>query len=276
MVMKKMIFTICAVIMTMTFLYVGCGGTETVTVTKGDESPYDTFTERLLDYGASVQHMGSINQPFLSGQGRIVRVNGEDLQVFEYANRGLAEDDIRDVRPDGCCFGTTIISWMGSPHLYQKDRLIVIYIGDNSSMRNLLENILGSQFAGATYGAYALNGERIYFTAESASGKPITRTGGLFFMHRIACVTCHGEDGEGGRIVMMMWDIDVPDITWEHLTEEEHGDEHEEHPPYTEESLREAIIDGIEPNGEEMDEFMPRWDMADEDLDDLIEFLKTL
>ena len=198
--MKKIIGTSCAVIIAVTFLIIGCGG-------NGDTSSYDSFVEKLLGSGASVQHMGSINQPFLSGQGRVIRVNGEDLQVFEYANRGLAEDDISIVIPDGCCFGTTNISWMGSPHLYQEDRLIVIYIGDNSSMRNLLENIMGSQFAGASYGAYALNGERIYFTAESASGKSITRTGGLFFMHRIACVTCHGEDGEGGRIVMMMWDM---------------------------------------------------------------------
>jgi len=274
--MKKIIISSCSVLIALTFLIIGCGGTETVTVTKGDESPYDTFAERLLDSGASVQHLGNVNQPFLSGQGRIMRVNGEDLQVFEYASRGLAEDDIRIVSPDGCCFGTTNISWLGSPHIYQKDQLIVIYIGDNSSMRNILENMMGSQFAGATYGAYSLNGERIYFTAESASGKTITRSGGLFFMHRVACVTCHGEDGEGGRIVMMMWDIDVPNITWEHLTEEGHEDEHEEHPPYTEESLKKAIIEGIEPNGEEMDEFMPRWQMADEDLNDLIEFLKTL
>jgi hypothetical protein len=70
---------------------------------------------------------------------------------------------------------------------------------------------------------------------------------------------------------MMMWDIDVPDITWEHLTEE-----HEDHQPYNKKSVKEAITEGVEPNGEEMDEFMPRWQMADEDLDDLIEFLKTL
>lgn len=267
--MKKIIVTSCAVIVAMTFLVIGCGG-------DGAVNSYDSFVEKLLESGASVQTMGSINQPFLSGQGRIIRVNGEDLQVFEYANKGLAEGDIKIVTPDGCCFGTTNISWMGSPHLYQEDRLIVIYIGDNTSMRNLLGNMLGSQFAGASYGAYALNGEKIYFTAESASGKSITRTGGLFFMQRVACVTCHGEDGKGGRIVMMMWDIDVPDITWEHLTEEEHGDEHEAHPPYTEESIKKAITDGIEPDGEEMDEFMPRWQMADEDLDDLIEFLKTL
>jgi len=199
-----------------------------------------------------------------------MRVNGEDLQVLEYVSRGLAKDDIGIVTPDDCCFGTTNISWMGSPHLYQKDQLIVIYVGDNSSMRNLLENIMGSQFAGDTYGVYASNGERIYFTAESYLGKTITRAGGLFFMQRVACVTCHGENGKGGRIAMMIWDIDVPNITWEHLTEDQGA-----HPPYTEESVKAAITDSIEPNMEEMKEFMPRWQIAGEDLDDLIEFLKT-
>lgn len=129
---------------------------------------------------------------------------------------------------------------------------------------------------GAFYGGYDSNGERIYFTAESDSGNSITRTGGPFFMYRIACATCHRGDGKGGSAVMIMWDFDAPNITWEHLTEEEHGDENEAHPPYTEESLKQAITEGIEPNGEEMDEDMPRWQMADEDLDDLVEFLKTL
>ena len=265
----------CAVI-AIILVFVGCGGGETTTTSNGEATSYESFVKNLLDSGASVQMIGAVNQPFLSGQGRLVRVNGEDIQVFEYPNEDLTDQDTALVAPDGCCVGTTNISWMGTPHWYKKDRLIVIYVGDNPSMRNLLENIFGSQFAGATFGAYALNGERIYFTAESSSGKPIDRIGGLFFMQRIACVTCHGEDGKGGRVVMMMWDIDVPDITWHHLTEEEHENGAEGHPPYTEESLKRAITDGIEPDGENLNEFMPRWVMADEDLDDLVEFLKTL
>ncbi len=139
----------------------------------------------------------------------------------------------------------------------------------------ILLALLASLLTSCSFREYQSNGERIYFTAESSSGKPITRIGGFMMMHRIACVTCHGEDGKGGRVVMMMWDIDVPDITWHHLTEEEHGED-EGHPPYTEEGLKRAITDGIEPDGEYLDEFMPRWQMADEDLDDLVEYIKTL
>ena len=80
---------------------------------------------------------------------------------------------------------------------------------------------------------------------------------------------------------MMMWRLDTPDITWDNLTEEDHGEkqgeeEHEEHLPYTEEPLRRAITRGIDPAGEPLDEQMPRWRMSERDLDDLVEFIKTL
>ena len=81
---------------------------------------------------------------------------------------------------------------------------------------------------------------------------------------------------------MMMWRFDVPSITWDNLTQEEYHeekpgeDEHEEHPPYTKETLRRAIIKGIDPAGEPLDELMPRWRMSEQDLDDLVEFMVTL
>ncbi|MBI2847543.1 MAG: hypothetical protein HYX83_00045 [Chloroflexi bacterium] len=58
--------------------------------------------------------------------------------------------------------------------------------------------------------------------------------------------------------------------------EEETGNGHEEHPPYTEGTLKKAITCGIDPAGVSLDDNMPRWRMSDEDLEDLIEFLKTL
>lgn len=128
-----------------------------------------------------------------------------------------------------------------------------------------------------TTDSFKSNGQRIYFTATSSSGQPIIPEGFSMMMHRIACVDCHGPEGKGGQVSMMMQSFDVPDITWSHLTEEEHEESgHEEHPPYTEETVKRAITDGVDPAGEPFDEFMPRWRISEQDLNDLIDFLKEL
>ena len=128
---------------------------------------------------------------------------------------------------------------------------------------------------------FETNGERIYFTGTSRTGPPITAT--MPGMHRMgagsmACVNCHGEDGRGGRVTMMMTTVEVPDIRYSSLIGGEHQDEHaeEEHPPYTDETIKRAITQGVDPAGEPLSWVMPRWDMSDEQLTDLLDFLKTL
>lgn len=131
--------------------------------------------------------------------------------------------------------------------------------------------------SGPVDGSFHSNGQRIYFTATSSSREPIISRGFNMMMHRIACVDCHGPEGKGGSVYMMMRRFDVPDITWPHLTEEEHEEvgEHEEHPPYTEETVKRAITEGLDPAGELLEDFMPRWQMSEQDLNDLIDFMKT-
>jgi cytochrome c oxidase subunit 2 len=92
-------------------------------------------------------------------------------------------------------------------------------------------------------------------------------------MHGGGCVDCHGVSGRGGVPVMMGETIPT-DITYKALTAEEHGVEaHEEHPPYTDDTIKTAIRDGINPTNKPLDPTMPRWKMSDDDLNDLIEYL---
>ncbi len=132
-------------------------------------------------------------------------------------------------------------------------------------------------------GGYSSNGEQIYFTATSQRGTPVTSDMGMGMgMMRggmMTCASCHGPDGRGGQVRMMMRAFEAPDIRYKTLTSEEHGEEGEEemeHEPYTDETIKQAITKGVEPDGEPLDWPMPRWMMSDEDLDDLLEFLKTL
>jgi len=131
-----------------------------------------------------------------------------------------------------------------------------------------------------TRGIFESNGERIYFIGKSRTGPAITYT--MPGMHRmgpgsLGCANCHGEDARGGSVNMMMTTIEVPDIRYSTLTET-HEEEHEAdgHPPYTDETIIEAITEGVNPAGEALYWAMPRWDMTEGQLDDLLAFLKTL
>jgi len=141
-------------------------------------------------------------------------------------------------------------------------------------------------------GAFDSNGERIYFSGTSErSGRIIYRggpTGGGMMMGggSLACVSCHGPDGRGGVHGMHMQVMDAPDIRWSTLSaamEEGHGGEAQpegEHGEvmagYDLEAFRLAVVEGRHPDGTELSSSMPRWNLSDEDLADLAEFLQSL
>ncbi|MBI2844737.1 MAG: cytochrome c [Armatimonadetes bacterium] len=125
---------------------------------------------------------------------------------------------------------------------------------------------------------FSSNGQRIYYTATSRSGEPIAFTGGppWLYMHGGSCVDCHGPDGRGGYLVPMTSQM-APDIRYSTLTSERHEEGEEmEHPPYTKALTRRAITRGLDPAGQPLDPAMPRWRMSEGDIDDLVDYLKTL
>jgi hypothetical protein len=113
---------------------------------------------QLRAAGATVVPGTGVNQPFMNVAGHILTVNGEQIQVYEYASVSDASNQAARVSPDGTSF--TMVSssagsgsayqvdWVKPPHLYKAGRIIVIYIGTNASLMHLLVGILGKQFAG--------------------------------------------------------------------------------------------------------------------------------
>jgi mono/diheme cytochrome c family protein len=124
------------------------------------------------------------------------------------------------------------------------------------------------------------SGEQIYLTGTSPGNTPISTSGGTIHGGYRSCASCHGENGKGLEVRMMMHSFRAPDIRYTTLTSGHHHEdeaEHkDEHPPYTDETLMRAITQGVDPSGKQLDAPMPRWTMSDEDLVDLLEHLKTL
>ena len=119
-------------------------------------------------------------------------------------------------------------------------------------------------------------GARIYLDGLGESGT-VPRTASGPGMMGGGCVTCHDIDGAGGAFSMMMGTFEAPDIRYETLTGEhaEEGD-HAEDAGWTDRDIRRAIVEGLEPDGERLDPFMPRWQLNDAEFDALLEYLKEL
>jgi hypothetical protein len=109
---------------------------------------FNKFIEELELIDVSIGMGDSISQPFFTPQGQIVRLNGEDLQVYEYRNEEEATDEAKLVSADGNSVGTSMITWIDTPHFYQSGRIIVIYVGNNPQVIETLTELLGLQFSG--------------------------------------------------------------------------------------------------------------------------------
>lgn len=82
----------------------------------------------------------------------------------------------------------------------------------------------------------------------------------------LTCAACHGSQARGGVYTLMgMRAVEAPDIRWSTLQDE-----------FDLETFRLAMTQGQDPNGTQLDPDMPRWQMSNDDLADLIAYLKIL
>lgn len=136
-------------------------------------------------------------------------------------------------------------------------------------------------------GSFDSNGKRIYFTATDANGHNMTYSGGppmgmMMGGGRLACVSCHGLDGRGGTHRMQMQTMKAADIRWSVLAdmhEMGHGSEErpaDNHQGYDFETFRRAVVKGEHPDDDKLSPDMPRWNIDETDLRDLMNYLKSL
>ncbi len=126
----------------------GCVSEEPPVSHGGPVTDYVSLIDNLRQTGATVEPAGEVAQPFFSVNGRVIVVNGGDVQVFEYADAAAAEAERALVSPDGSSVGTSMIGWVASPRFYRAEKLIVLYVGDSEAVTDVLESVLGQQFAG--------------------------------------------------------------------------------------------------------------------------------
>jgi hypothetical protein len=123
-----------------------------------------------------------------------------------------------------------------------------------------------------SFATHLENGRSIFMSGTTAQGRIVQNSHG---MEGVGCAMCHGPDGRGG----MMHGMPVPNITFRFLTDPR-GYEHvtgRKRPAHNEETIKAAIMAGIDSAGNALDPEMPRWTgLTSRDLEDLIGFPKSL
>ena len=209
------------------------------------------------DQSFAVEFTESMNAPSVEAAYAVMGPSGPVEGHFDWNDGGT----MMTFTPDGLLAGMEVEVRWGS--------------GMRGHSGRMLRDAMGERMEGFSFGAtiypvqdtFASNGERIYFTATSESGEPIsfdmgdgasgmlpgygpfqagmggsmmgggmgrgTMGSGSMHMeegaiHGMSCVSCHGRDGSGGKY-MAMGTVQTPSIQYAVLTgAAEEGDDHAE------------------------------------------------
>ena len=86
----------------------------------------------------------------MPGEGILVCLGVEPVQVYVLRDHeaALAAASMID-REDPSKVGTAIVEWAGRPRFWLRDRILVLYIGDDAATDAALRGLLGEPFAEA-------------------------------------------------------------------------------------------------------------------------------
>ncbi len=118
--------------------------------TTSDEPAAPSITESLAASGVEVEEGETVAEPLFEVEGHALTVNGQEVQLYEFADAAAAEEQAALVAPDGTSIGTTPVSVETTPHFYHKDNTIAFYAGDDAAVLAALEVVFGAPFAGGT------------------------------------------------------------------------------------------------------------------------------
>ena len=107
-----------------------------------------SLVDHLRAAGATVTPMGEVSQPFFSVKGQTIAVNGEQVQVYEYADASAMNAEAARIWSDGGTIGNSSVDWIAPPHFYKAGKIIALYVGNSNTVLQSLTTVLGAQFAG--------------------------------------------------------------------------------------------------------------------------------
>jgi hypothetical protein len=98
----------------------------------------------LRDAGAKISIGDAVKQPFFPVAGMGIEVNDASIQVFEFADPAARQQVSDVISPTGDKIGTSMPTWIARPNFWASGSLIVLYLGEDQALIDLLSNDLGT------------------------------------------------------------------------------------------------------------------------------------
>ena len=113
-------------------------------VSQGNEvGGYVELVDALRAAGATVEPGGTVEQPFFEVSGQMIKVDGAEVQVFEFPDEATRENVSSLITPEGQPNPTSMVEWVDQPNFWVKGRVIVLYVGKDQTVIDRLSQVLG-------------------------------------------------------------------------------------------------------------------------------------
>ena len=102
----------------------------------------EDFVRQLAIGTSTPKIVQKIRRGAFTVTGVMVTLNNDNIQVFEYKDSNLAMNDVHNFF-DRIAVSKRSLAWKNNMHVYLKDKLVVLYLGQNTTMIDLLNQNVG-------------------------------------------------------------------------------------------------------------------------------------
>lgn len=102
----------------------------------------------LRTSGLEPRQVDRIKSTFFMVPATVYAIRGGELQVYEYPTEERAAREAAQVSADGSSIGTSKALWIAPPHFFRAGALLVLYLGSDGQVLEILRAQLGPPFAG--------------------------------------------------------------------------------------------------------------------------------
>lgn len=108
---------------------------------------HETMLRDLKQQGISVNEKSERISSPLFGEGYAVKAAGQEIQTYTYSSAFQANAAAGSLNANGEPTKDMVWEWKGSAHVYRKDNLVALYVGEDKSLLQALRAVMGKPIA---------------------------------------------------------------------------------------------------------------------------------